>query len=193
MVDLSSPQKLSVEILSDPSEACLNMNLDLLELEDSSLSQLHPLAQVIALSERGRGSSISKKMLQAAAKTIILSGSCGICTEDDGDPDPTYLVRQLGKGSISSGFCFDNIYMEEISVELQLIFEMDGETLDSDAVAVEAEDRISMTLKDLPLATSMINTFEQDRKWLDIFYPIRARSVLHLPAASIFVAMSTSL
>ena len=169
MADLSSPQKLSIEILSDPSGACLNMNLDLLELEDGSLSQLHPLAQVIALSERGRGSSISKKMLQDAAKTIILSGSCGICTEDDGDPDPTYLVRQLGKGSISSGFCFDHIYMEEIRVELQLVFEMDGETLDSDAVAVEAEDRISMTLKDLPLAASMINTFEQDRKWLDIF------------------------
>lgn len=74
-------QQISLDILQDPSKACMTNQLDVLEREDASLSQLHPLAKVIALSERGRSSKINKKMLENATKTIVLSGICETCEE----------------------------------------------------------------------------------------------------------------
>lgn len=76
-------QKLSVAIMRDPTITTRNTHLDLLEAEDPLLSPLHPLAQVIALHERGATSRITRDMLQDATRTIILNGICGECSGDD--------------------------------------------------------------------------------------------------------------
>lgn len=186
MADMSGIQQISLEILLDPQVARQHGHLDLLELENSTLSQLHPLAQVISLHERGSTARISKKMLQNAAKSIILSGSCGICSEDDGDPDPIYNIVQLGRGSFSADFSFDSIYMEEIRVEFQLAFKMNGETVDGDALGVAVADKVSLTVKDLPLAGT-IKTFEEDRKWLESLLSAKSKISASLSPGGIYL------
>ncbi len=169
MKNSSTSKQVSFEIIRDPERALYNKHLDLLVLENNTLEQLHPLAQVIALSKRGRISEISKAMMHNAVNTVVLNGYCCDCTEEDGDPDPIYFVKQQGKASISKEIYLENGGKEEICVEFQLSFDMEGETVDGDASLVEMHDKVTLSLRDLQHAESIVRADEKNRDWPNIF------------------------
>lgn len=158
-------QQISLDILQDPSKACMTNQLDVLEREDASLSQLHPLAKVIALSERGRGSKINKKMLENATKTIVLSGICETCEEKSDELNLTYYeINKMRRGSFSL-ICFnDSVYHKDIKVEFQLACAMNGESMDG---FTAAKSRVSINTKDLQIAADLINKYGKKKKWID--------------------------
>jgi len=175
----STSQQISLEILRDPSRACLTKHLDVLELEDASLSQLHPLARVIALAERGRTSSVHKEMLQQATKTIALSGVHEICKEEDSDDwDLTYYkITKLRRRQCLLNCFTESVYQKDIKVEFQLGCEMNGGSMDG---FTSANSRVSMSVEDLPLVANLINDYGKEKKWIDRFLSAKAKALSSL-------------
>jgi len=175
MSDSSISQQISLEIIRDPSRACLTNHLDFLELEDSSLSQLHPLARVIALSERGRVSSVTKKILQEATKAITLSGIHEICTEEKSDDwNLTYykIVRRR-RGSYALNCLTEPVNQKIVKVEFQLGCEMNGGSMDG---FTATKSRVSISPKDLALVKDEINEYGKEKKMLERLLSAKAKA-----------------
>lgn len=175
MSDTTTSQQISLEILCDPSRACFSKHLDDLEEEDALLSQLHPLARVIALAERGRASAVQKEMLQQAIKSITLSGIHEICEEEDSDDwDLTcYKITKLRRGSCFFDCFVEPVYQRDTKVEFQLSCTMHGGSMDG--FTPESRKRVSMSIKDLPLVEVLINDYGNEKKWIDRLLSVKAK------------------
>lgn len=176
MSDTSTSQQTSLEILRDQSRACFSKHLNDLEEEDPSLSQLHPLARVIALAERGRTSAVQKEMLRQAIKSITLSGIHEICEEEDSDDwDLTYYkITKLRRGSCLSACFVEPVYQRDIKTEFQLSCKMHGGSMDGFTAA--SRRRVSMSVKDLPLVAVLIDEYGNKNKWIDRLLSAKAKA-----------------
>lgn len=179
MSNSSISQQLSREILCDPSRVFLNNHLDLLELEDNSLSQLHPLARVIALSERGRASSITQQLLREATKTITLSGIHEICTEENSDDwDLTYYkIVRLRRGSYEINCFTEPVMQKGVNVEFQFGCEMHGGSVDG---FTATRSRVSMSPKDLSLVKDEMNEYGIEKKIIERLLSAKAKACTSL-------------
>jgi len=176
MTDTSTSQQTSLEILCDPSRACFSKHLDDLEEEDALLSQLHPLARVIALAERGQTLAVQKEMLQQAIKSITLSGIHEICEEEESDDWylTYYEITKLRRGSCLFDCFAEPVYQREIKVEFQLGCTMHGGSMDGFTAA--SRRKVSMSVKDLPLVAVLIDDYGNKKKWIDRLLSAKAKA-----------------
>jgi len=175
MSNISTSQQTSLNILRDPSRACFSKHLDLLEQEDAALSQLHPLARVVALIERERASAVQKEMLRQAIKTVTLCGIHEICKEENSDDwDLTYYkIAKLRRGSCLFNCFAEPVCQKDIKIEFQLSCEMRGGSMDG---FTAQNSRVSMSVKDLALVAILISEYGNKQKWIDRLLSVKARA-----------------
>lgn len=167
-------QQISLDILKDSSNALHNKQLDLLELKDRHFTQLHPLANVIALSERRRVCDIRKETLRLATKSIYFSGIHEKCEQERSDDwDLVYhnIIKSCRGSYIISQFA-EPVYQREIKIELNIGCKMVGGSTRS---FFTSKSRISASVKSLPLIARMIEKYGHNNTWIDHFLSTKTK------------------
>ena len=173
----SDAQHLSLNFIAKPDEALKDPLLDLLILEDPTLSQLHPIARAVAINAGLLpGKNLGEEILDEALKTLSLTANTGICETDgevieDEDPeDPTYYVRQKGQASIHILLSDMADAFKKKDLELVFSFEMSGETVDCDALDIGVEESVCLSMKNFSTNEQISNKKLNDKDWLSSLF-----------------------